>query len=356
MSLAVPKDRSTAIDCLRGIAVLWVLAYHFVPLTIFNRGTFGVLLFFVISGYCIAFSAEQSMSAWHFYAKRLGRLFPALIVCGAITTALKHAFPSLIDADRINSWYDYGYCLIALPTLNVLQRHLVLPDGAYWSLIVEFQFYAVCFFFMLIGFRQYLMRAVCVTAILHSLTAGQTTNGSNDFFAFFVCGMAVAEIARGRVAEGVGGIVVAFGLDLYHLIFHFSQPNIPIEYLRTLFLWIATAAVWGASTLTKDRATMWLKPLAFVGLISYPLYLIHQDVGYMIIRWAAIPKDDSGLLERAIALPSFLIIIAWLVYILVERKTIKPLTDFLASSVLRITPRQATRMINQVPSTDQGGS
>ncbi|MBU6463345.1 MAG: acyltransferase [Bradyrhizobium sp.] len=318
---------------MRGIAILWVMLYHFVPLTVFNRGTYGVLLFFVISGYCIAFSAEESVSAWHFYSKRLGRLLPALIVCGAITTALKHAFPNLIDADRINSWFNYAYCLFGLPTLNVLQRHLVLPDGAYWSLIVEFQFYAVCFLFMLIGFRNHLMRAVCVTAMLHTITAGQTTNGSNDFFPFFVCGMAVSEIARGRVLEGIGGIVIAFGLDLYHLIFHFVQPNIPIEYLRTIFLWIATATVWAASHFTMNRAGRWLKPLAFIGLISYPLYLIHQDVGYMIIKWAGISTTGFGLLERAIALPACLILIAWLVYRLVERNTIKPLTTFLVRLV-----------------------
>ena len=39
-------------------------------------GTDGVLLFFMISGYCIALSAASSTSCWHFYAKRLGRCCP----------------------------------------------------------------------------------------------------------------------------------------------------------------------------------------------------------------------------------------------------------------------------------------
>lgn len=69
-------NRSPTIDYLRAISILWVLFYHLVPLKFFGKGTFGVLLFFMISGYCIALSAASSTSCWHFYAKRLGRLLP----------------------------------------------------------------------------------------------------------------------------------------------------------------------------------------------------------------------------------------------------------------------------------------
>jgi peptidoglycan/LPS O-acetylase OafA/YrhL len=52
-----------------------VLSFRFPE--VFSKGTDGVLLFFMISGYCIALSAASSTSCWHFYAKRLGRLLPA---------------------------------------------------------------------------------------------------------------------------------------------------------------------------------------------------------------------------------------------------------------------------------------
>jgi uncharacterized membrane protein len=69
-------NRSPTIDYLRAISILWVLFYHFVSLKFFSKGTDGVLLFFMISGYCIALSAASSTSCWHFYAKRLGRCCP----------------------------------------------------------------------------------------------------------------------------------------------------------------------------------------------------------------------------------------------------------------------------------------
>jgi len=96
-----------------------VLFYHFVSLSLFKKGTYGVALFFMISGYCIAISASHSRSAWHFYAKRLGRLLPALVVCSLATVTLKHMFPELIQANRLAPWRDMFYSWIALPTLNV---------------------------------------------------------------------------------------------------------------------------------------------------------------------------------------------------------------------------------------------
>ncbi|TFV67429.1 acyltransferase [Bradyrhizobium frederickii] len=128
------NDRSIGIDCLRAIAILWVVAYHFVPLSIFSKGTYGVLLFFAVSGYCISFSASSSKSAWDFYAKRLGRLLPALIFATLLITAIKHLFPQFIEASRIPTWFDAFYTLFALPTLHILKIDLIYPDGAFWSL------------------------------------------------------------------------------------------------------------------------------------------------------------------------------------------------------------------------------
>jgi peptidoglycan/LPS O-acetylase OafA/YrhL len=341
------STRSVAIDCLRAISILWVMEYHFVPLRILNHGMYGVLLFFVISGYCIAISAENSNSAWHFYAKRLGRLLPSLIVCGAVTTAAKHAFPHLIDADRINSWFDYFYCLFALPTLGALQLHYHFPDGAYWSLVAEFQFYVICFVAMFIGNRDRLISFVSAVAVLHSLRSGLTTNGANDFFVFFIAGLSIAAIERGRLAEGFAGLFIAIGLDLYHLIFHFLQPNIPIGFGRTIFLWFAIALVWFASSIHLSRSLQrMLAPLAFIGLISYPLYLFHQDIGYMIIKAVGAGDDGIGILIRGVLVPGFLIFVAWLIYFLVERNAIKPLTALLSGkNVFRVADQKGGQLV-----------
>lgn len=329
------SERSVGIDCLRAISIIWVLLYHLTPFQVFNRGTFGVLLFFIISGYCIAFSVETSQSAWHFYAKRLGRLLPALIVCGFLTTLFKHVMPNLVEPGRGVTWFDYAYTLISLPTLNVLHVDHHLPDGAYWSLQIEFQFYLFCFTALALGLKQRLLALLCVVTIFRTLTTSSDFYTSNDFFPFFIAGMSVAALVRGRTREGIIGIAVAFSLELYHLNFNVKQPSVAIEMYRSLLLWSGTAAVYLAARydhvlLRSLRA--FAVPLAFIGVISYPLYLLHQDIGNMILQWAHIGRDDkSALLVRAIVLPGFLAAMAWLVYALVERPAIKPLTALLAN-------------------------
>jgi peptidoglycan/LPS O-acetylase OafA/YrhL len=352
---ALKSERSAAIDCLRAISIIWVLAFHFVPLPIFNRGTFGVLLFFIISGYCIAFSAESSQTAWHFYAKRLGRLLPALIVCGFLTTLFKWLAPGLVEPGRGLTWIHYLDTIVALPTLNVLQINYNLPDGAYWSLQVEFQFYVFCFLMMALGLKQRLLALLCAVTIFRTLTTSTDYYTSNDFFPFFIAGMSVAALVRGRANEAISGIAIAFSIELYHLFSHVKQPSVPIEMYRSLLLWCGTAAVYLAARYDHllPRA---FHGLAAIGVISYPLYLIHQDVGHMILKWAHVGRDTTpDLLIRAFVLPAFLMLVAWLVYALVERRTIKPLTGFLANPLAWLRQWQLARATRGYPAAERSG-
>lgn len=326
------RDRSIAIDCLRAIAIIWVLEYHFVPSPLFKYGIYGVLLFFIVSGYCISFSAETSRSAWHFFTKRLGRLWPGLFVCGLLTTAFKHYAPALTDPERLLSWWNFCYTMFALPTLSFLRIDNRFPDGAYWSLVVEFQFYAIYFAIMAIGLRKHVLPVLCIFVMFRSVTTGASQNGFNDLFPFFVAGMSIAAMVQGRTREALFGLAFAILTDLYDLRFHFFQPSAPIAASRTIMLWIGTAAMYWAATCKPTRIVdKLLTPLSFIGLISYPLYLIHQDIGNMILKWAGIPPvtEGSALYIRAIGIPGLMAFIAWLVYWFVERNTIKPLTAFL---------------------------
>ena len=347
-------ERSVGIDCLRAIAIIWVLLYHFVPLQIFNRGTFGVLLFFIISGYCIAFSVETSQTAWHFYARRLGRLLPALIVCGLLTTLYKHLAPDLVEHGREVTWSSYFDTLFALPTLNFRQKNYSMPDGAYWSLVVEFQFYVFCFLMMVIGLRERLITVLCAFVIFRTLTTSTDYYTTNDFFPFFIAGMSVASLIRGRTREAIAGLVVAFSVEFYHLYFHIKQPSVPLEPYRSLLLWAGTAAVYLAARYDRllPRA---FRALALIGLISYPLYLIHQDVGNMTLRWAHVGSDSTtDVLIRAFVLPAALIIIAWLVYALVEKPAIKPLTALLAHPLAWLRQRRPVPAMREDLAADPG--
>ncbi|WP_164718958.1 acyltransferase [Bradyrhizobium sp. LVM 105] len=320
-SSILPAERSVGIDCLRGIAILWVVAYHFLGVP---AGTNGVLLFFAISGYCISFSTDSSKTAREFYAKRLGRLLPALAISVVFITAVKHTFPDMIDPARVPSWFDAVYTLVALPTLNIAKVHYIRPDGAFWSLEVEFQFYALCAFVMAVGLRKHLLPVVCIYCLVRFLLSNPSHPYSNDFFSFFIVGLSVATYQKGETKAAYIGMTVAAVLELSHILLGYSQPSAPIGWSRFLVLLISTAALYAAS---RYRAPAFLKPLALVGLVSYPLYLLHQDLGTMLFAWWGATLGD--VLERGIGAFIFLIA-AYGVYVFVERPWMKPITHLIA--------------------------
>jgi peptidoglycan/LPS O-acetylase OafA/YrhL len=329
--MMIGKDRSIAIDCLRGFSICWVLAYHLIPLNIFRRGNFGVLLFFIISGYCISFSAASSRSAWHFYAKRLGRLLPALVLCGAMTTAFKELAPNLIDPARLSSWFDFFYTLLAFPTLNALRVDYHFPDGAYWSLQTEFQFYFIYACLVAAGVRRQILFCLCAITLYRTLMLS-LHDVSTDYLPFFIAGVSIAVAVEGRRLEAVIGIVLAFSVDLYQLAFHMRQPSIPPEMYRSVALWLGTSAVWAAASFNFDRShkvILLTKPLSWIGLISFPLYLIHQDLGMMLIKLG---------LWRGVVI-ALLILISWMIYFFIERKMIRPVTNSIWHPIATISQK-----------------
>jgi peptidoglycan/LPS O-acetylase OafA/YrhL len=98
-------------------------------------------------------------------------------------------------------------------------------------------------------------------------------------------------------------------------------------------LWVAIAAMIAAVKLQPSPAiTRVLKPLAYVGLVSYPLYLIHQDAGLIFFDWIGIPYSDTllpRLLRLALA-PALFITVAGLIHAFIERPLIAPLTRLLS--------------------------
>ena len=336
MNTAGIHERSETIDCLRCLAVLWVVEYHLSPIRIFDRGTFGVLLFFIISGYCIAFSANSSTSAWHFSARRIGRILPALVVCSFITVAVKSMWPAFVDPGRQNSWFDWLYPPFAIVTLNFLSLDYRPADGAYWSLQVEFQFYVLYAAILLLGMKNYAVQVVCAFALMISLSASPGSNSSYDFFPYFLAGMSVAAIASGDRRSGYIGLASAFSADLVFLIRGFHQPSLGIEPTRTVMLWAGTGAVWIAATfIPRGWFARALNPLAFVGLVSYPLYLLHQDIGLVIYHALGYRTAAIGIF----AMTPLFVAAAAVVYFCVERPLIKPLTQLLATGRISRLPR-----------------
>lgn len=138
------------IDGLRALAVLAVLGFH-TSIRGMRGGFVGVDIFFVISGFLITSIVVRGVEAGsfnilHFYARRIRRIFPELIVVLLATLAMgwlflfpdeyerlgRHVIAGSLFSSNFLLWSEAGYFDVASARKPLL--HL-------WSLGIEGQFY-----------------------------------------------------------------------------------------------------------------------------------------------------------------------------------------------------------------------
>jgi peptidoglycan/LPS O-acetylase OafA/YrhL len=363
---SAPKYRSD-IDGLRALSILAVVAYHVFPEWI-PGGFVGVDVFFVISGFLISTIifkslAKDNFSFVEFYAHRVCRIFPALIVVMAFCLVLgwdvllpsefeylgKHiaasaGFVQNIVLSRESGYFDIGS---ALKPLN----HL-------WSLAIEEQFYAVFPLLMWGAWRLAglgslrVVAAICaisLAASIHYAATGSffslTTRAWELMAGALLAGAMLDSVAdgplkfaaardiavnpgffvnlpmrsHGRLPSRQGLVqsvlsVIGFALILYAAFAFDGQMPYPgwralLPVLGGLLLILSGSAACINRFVLSNRAAV------FIGLISYPLYLWHWPLlSYLTIVDNALPP----LYQRSAA-AILSIILAWLTYRLIER-------------------------------------
>ena len=284
--------RNNTIDAFRGIAILGVLLFHYlvrwappwygINLYGYRRvypdalvlGALGVYLFFVISGLVITMTVLRSGSALEFVVRRFARLYPAFLVGICLTLAVTGI--SAIPAFKV-SFGD----VVANLTMNALAFHRHYVDGAYWSLAIEIKFYAlVAVAFALLRERFWIAIAGVAALGFAAFAFGITKQILLAPYApFFLAGMAVwfwlfEERRLPALVLGCESLV------LYAAYRHkFELPHIS-PWLPHLCLGLSVAAL---VTLLAMARNIRMGPLSAIGRMSYSLYLIHQNIGVIII-------------------------------------------------------------------------
>jgi peptidoglycan/LPS O-acetylase OafA/YrhL len=296
-----------AIDGLRAIAIASVILYHFWP-KLLPGGFTGVDIFFAISGFVVTRSMIAHDSGGlgarlgYFYARRLMRIMPALIVM-LLATALAASFfiPSTAPALALTGELAFAGAsniLLAFDTAGYFG-----PTAAYnpfthsWSLGVEEQFYLIAPFIVL-GLRR---RAVPVVAALTlaSLAAVIILARPAPTLAFYLIVARFWELGVGMLlcltaerwqprlaAVRAAPLVSAAGAVLLA-----SAVAMPLTLLPAPFAMIAavagTTALIAAVTAQPGGLAariLALRPMVAVGLLSYSLYLWHWPV-LVLFRW-----------------------------------------------------------------------
>jgi peptidoglycan/LPS O-acetylase OafA/YrhL len=224
-----------------------------------------VEVFFVISGFAIERSIESTQSAGEFLRSRAVRIYPTFWAAVVATFTVVRVFGL---PERAVSFRD------ALVNLTMIPTSLGAPmvDAVYWTLERELRFYGFVLVLLALGLRRWTVPALLATVALQTLRVAPlwVSDLLNLGWAhLFACG---ALLARYRRAPswwklGLVALCVLAGRRIGFLPFAYGTCAVAL-------VWLATTESLGAR----------LRPLVLLGNISYPLYLVHQYVGYVLMR------------------------------------------------------------------------
>jgi peptidoglycan/LPS O-acetylase OafA/YrhL len=278
-----------------------VLAYH-IGTRVLNGGFIGVDIFFVISGYLITKILlkelnEGRFSISAFYVRRVRRIAPALIAVLLVTTAV--AYFILLPSEL----KDYARSLLAA-VFSVSNFYFWSQSGYFdglslskpllhtWSLAVEEQFYVFFPILLAIVFRRnrnWITPTLVILAFC-SFVASVWAVMYYPSLAFYwpvtrtwelMCGscLAIGAVPAIRSAAGRNTASLA-GLALICFAGMRYTSATPFPGVAALAPCIGTVLIIAAGThgTTLVNRALALRPVVFIGLISYSLYLWHWPV------------------------------------------------------------------------------
>ena len=330
--------RFEMLEGIRGLAALGVVLAH---LGIVAIGHFSVMVFFVISGYCITASANQCMRRGvgfaDFMRRRIRRIYPPyLFALGlyAITRLVKWYLGGPNDLDRsllvwiqnltLTQWMSVPFAPIDWPSDNP-----TLLVAAFWSLNYEEQFYLVVALAMLAAVHARLtlaavIAAPAVLAVVWNFIVpdGWVTGLFIEYFAHFALGSALyftqCEATRRDstwwMAAALGALAIACSIGILA-----ARPGpAPRAFAELLSLCAFTAALLLLRPAGERlaRHVLW-RPVAALGTISYSLYLIHQFNLTLIER--AVDQLPLQGASRSIGMVALMLVIATVFWYACER-------------------------------------
>lgn len=287
------------IDGLRCLAILPVVLYHAFP-SVISGGYVGVDIFFVISGFLITSiiynqAVVGRFSYLYFYDRRIRRIFPALffmlvVVCilatlvmipSDLTNFARSLIPTATFWSNVFFWRSADYFAESSETLPLLHT---------WSLAVEEQFYVLFPPVVLLGLRFMGRRGLSIALVL-ALALSFVVAAYGVYMApratFYLLPTRAWELLIGSLlaipllpkpAQGLGKLLALSGLLMIGTAVLVYEADTPFPGLYALLPCLGAALViYGGFSATDGPARRFLelRPVVYIGKISYSLYLWH---------------------------------------------------------------------------------
>lgn len=296
----ISSGRLQELDSLRGIAAVLVMLFHYIyhydsiyghEFEIHSALRFCryfVELFFMISGFVIYWSITRAQSMTSFSILRFIRLYPTYWVCLLIT----YLFVTLVGLPgREVSGTDAA--------MNVMMFHSYLGvphvDGVYWSLAIELMFYALIVFAWMVFGESMMARFqyIWLASVIIFTYASQIIDIPFEYrlqqvliikyAAFFIAGMSFYRCWRDGYSVRDGVLIVISLFMVWQ-----SYPMSLALFISSFFL-VFILMINGWLGFLSNKVLLWF------GAVSYPLYLIHQNIGYAIINYIASVFGSTAL-------------------------------------------------------------
>jgi len=292
-----PSDgRLQFLDFARAVAALSVASMHIVAISSpafheatlrwFNPGVFGVLTFFLVSGFIIPFSLERLGSLRRFWINRFFRLYPLYWASLFAVLVLWKLHIGLPPTDFREGPRSYVYW-----NLTMVQPFARVPNaiGLYWTLAYEMLFYGLMSVLFLLklnkksewivwgGAAWYAVRAVALPLYY----GGLGRFDARDFWILtFFAGTTLyrgwrGEIPQWRARLAVWTFMLCVGAGAYVSFVHFTTAgqNEGITAPAYLSGWLLAYLFFLLVLWQSDRrySPVWL----WLGKVSYSIYIVH---------------------------------------------------------------------------------
>ncbi|HMH23165.1 MAG TPA: acyltransferase [Puia sp.] len=364
------EKRIEILDSFRFVAIISVIFFHYtyrwtVPYNStnlypygdffgnsFRYGNNGVQFFFIISGFVISYTLENTSDLSAFFKNRFIRLFPPILFWSIITYLV---FIILDNAHLFSTSHQLKNFLPSLTFINpkiwetIFKTKFDWLNGSYWSLWIEVQFYFISSILFFINKKNFFRNILVLTVIMilqnyiliHFLPSKRIELLSPTLFSF---------VSSWSYANQVVNIASYIAFFTMGVIFHHLYKRYPIS-LRSLaglcavfipvyilfsgiiiearIIYFVMITLFLLMIYKRSYLSFLENPLfRRIGVISYSVYLAHEHIGVLLInKYGGYLGNWSPLC--VLIMPVLIILSAELSYRLVEQKVARQLKKLL---------------------------
>jgi len=332
-----------SLDGIRAVSFMVVFLAH-AGLENVVPGGVGVTIFFFLSGYLITtlmraeFDKNGSVNFGHFYLRRAFRIWPPFYIVLGVTSLAAVLFdpPGTLSGAAVAA-----QLLHVTNYWNIYHTELGEPagTGVYWSLAVEEHFYLL-FPLLYVGMRSKRLSGLsqarilwglcalvllwrCVLVLIFHVSTNRTYMATDTRFDSILFGCALAvwnnpvldapplNERRWKYLIVPAALLVLLGCLLYRAAAFRETLRYSLQGIALTAIFIAALRY---STWWPFRWLNW-RPVAYVGVLSYSLYLMHFAVKLAIMR--SLP--GAGLWVQGLLALAVSVLLAWILYEVVEK-------------------------------------